>query len=102
MYPFGLLELVLASYGCYHLVNSFFKRKIEYIELDEIQYNQVKNILSNDNSQLPAYTENQDTTPLLNNQPEYSDERNETNESNINQTTTRNNLSQIARQAPFH
>lgn len=61
MYPFGLIELILALYGSYRLINdSFSKKKIEYIELDETQYQRVQNIITdvdNNTEPSPPYTE---------------------------------------------
>lgn len=121
MYPLGLVELILVWYGGFHLINDICCRKknIEYIELTETQYNQVKNIINNNedtNEILPPYTEiNDNNYPRI--YPEINDESNESdplmnnnienqnhiNQNHINQNNiNQNHINQISLAAPFH
>lgn len=112
MYPFGLFESILAIYGSYKLLDEFVfssKKKVEYIELTDYQYQQVRNIINNDenrNEVCPPYTEN-NIVSNSNNNLQTNTDINTPNENSINESSTllerqREEELQNKLAAPFH
>lgn len=93
MYPFGIIEFIFAMYGGYRLIeNVFTKKKIEYIELDETQYQQVQNIITDVNTNIepsPPYVEVYPRINNDNNLDKNINVRNVEEEPLINETNNR-------------
>ena len=75
MYPFGLFEYLLGGLFFYLLGKRCQNHNKEYIELDEIQYNNVKDLITPSNGIPPRYDEavvNQGPGNTTNNQNDLS------------------------------
>ena len=111
MYPIGLFETMLAIYGSYRLLEDVFfpkNKNVEFIELNELQYQQVRNIIDIDNQTnepLPPYTERIEESNI-NNNIETDNNLNVDENTNLidNNTSNQNREEQLRNKlaAPFH
>ena len=85
MYPIGLFECIFGGIIFYFLGKRCQTYNKEYIELDEIQYDNVKNLINSSGSTPPRYNEIEE----VNNQ-------NNTNNTNNTNNMDRYNVSSVS------